>query len=146
MKETGQITGKETFIRQGTGEICELQAMETREPETDANFHKIFLHDFIRVLEQIASQKTMVFCWILEHLTGDNRLLYTYRQIADSMGCSYATAANAMRMLQKEDILHRLADGYYMVNPDVIFKGSYQKRCMARRRFEKELYTKRDGD
>ena len=36
-----------------------------------------------------------------------------------------------MKYLQGADFVRKHGSGYYMVNPDIIYKGSYQRRCIA---------------
>ena len=36
-----------------------------------------------------------------------------------------------MKTLQSADFLRKHETGYYMVNPGIIYKGSYQRRCHA---------------
>ena len=59
-------------------------------------------------------------------------MLYcTYRQIADSSHISYATVAAAMENLLEVDFLRKEGAGKYMANPEIIFWGTYQRRCRA---------------
>ena len=131
MKKKIRVVGTERFVNPSTGEFKDMQIVETSEYEKDSNFHKLFLKDFVSALELVANQKTKLCYWIITNLTKDNLLLYTYRQIADKTGISYATVAETMKILQDADFLRKHKSGYYMVNPGILYKGSYQRRCMA---------------
>lgn len=133
MKKKNRIIGTQSFYNSHTGELVEMQIMDSDVNERDSNFHKLFLRSFVTALEDggIMNQKTSLCFWILSNLTRDNLLLYTYRQIADKKGISYKTVADTMKRLLDTDFLRKHSSGYYMVNPDIIFKGSYQRRCMA---------------
>lgn len=131
MKKKNRVIGTQEFYNSSTGEIVEMQIMETDAYEKDINFHKLFLKNFINALEPIANQKLSLCFWILSNLSKDNLLLYTYRQIADKTGVSYKTVADTMKYLQGADFVRKHGSGYYMVNPDIIYKGSYQRRCIA---------------
>lgn len=131
MKKKTRIIGREQFINQTTGEAVDMQIVESYEAEKDGNFYKLFLKEFIAALSPVANQKTRLCYWIISNLTKENLLLYTYRQIADKTGISYATVADTMKTLQSADFIRKHETGYYMVNPGIIYKGSYQRRCHA---------------
>lgn len=131
MKKTQRIIGTETIVDAQTGEVKKIEYREVDEYEKDSNFHKIFLNQFCSALNVVTNQKTKLVFWILQHLTKKNEILYTYRQIADKTGISYATVAETMKSLQDTDFIRKNSTGYYMVNPDIIYKGSLQRRCMT---------------
>lgn len=140
MKKKNKILGTQSYVNQTTGEIINMQIVETDEYEKDCNFHKLFLRDFVSTLELVANQKTKICYWIISNLTKDNLLLYTYRQIADKTGISYKTVADTMQILQDADFLRKHSSGYYMVNPCIIFKGSYPRRCHAWAVYQEEKH------
>lgn len=113
----------------------DFEIMPTANPDEknmkDMNFYKLFLMGFERVLKRIGNKKTELFLWIIHNMTKDNLLYYSFREISDKSGISYATVAQTMKELHEEDFLRRESSGIYIVNPDVIFKGTYQRRCMA---------------
>lgn len=133
MKKKNRVVGTQSFYNSSTGELVEMQLMESDITEKDSNFHKLFLPQFIAALEEgaILNQKTALCFWILSNLTKDNLLLYTYRQIAEKKGVSYKTVADTMKQLLQTDFIRKHSSGYYMVNPNIVFKGSYQRRCRA---------------
>lgn len=131
MKKVNKVIGTEKYINHRTGEVMEMNVVETDSYEKDSNFHKLFLKDFISALELVANQKTKICLWILSNLTKDNLLLFTYREIADKTGISYATVAETMKTLQDADFLRKHNSGYYIINPNIIFKGTLQRRYTA---------------
>lgn len=134
-KKTVVVTRKKKLYDEETGDYIEMDYVETHDTEKDSNFHKIFLDSFISVLESTsekAGKKLKVLCWILRKINRNSNMLYcTYRQIADSSHISYATVAAAMENLLEADFLRRAGAGKYMANPEVIFWGTYQRRCRA---------------
>lgn len=130
-KTTTRVVGKDLYLNAATGELLEMAVMEVKEQEKDSNFHKIFLNDFIEKLDRVTNQKTKLVFWILSNLTKDNLLLYTYREIADKTGISYGTVADTMKHLLDADFLRKHSSGYYIINPNIIFKGTMQRRCIA---------------
>lgn len=137
MKKKTRIIGTEPYIHQATGELIDLQLVESYEAEKDGNFYKLFLNDFISALDSVANQKIHLCFFLISNLSKDNLLLFTYRQLADKTGISYATVADTMKTLQSADFLRKHETGYYMVNPGIIYKGSYQRRCHALREYAK---------
>lgn len=129
MGKKNQIVGREQYINQSTGELVELDLIESVDYEKDINFYKIFLKKFDTVLDKIGNQKIRVFIWILEHISWDNKLPYTFRQLSKETGTSYAVVAKTMKNLQEIDFLRKHNTGMYIVNPDIIFRGTYQRRC-----------------
>ena len=131
MRKRNKVIGTTSYINRETGEIKEMQVVETDDYEKDSNFHKLFLQDFISALELVANQKTKLCYWIITNMNRDNMLLYSYRQIADKTGISYGTVADTMKTLQETDFLRRHSSNCYIVNPGILFKGTYQRRSIA---------------
>lgn len=146
MRKKQRIIGTETYYKKSTGELVPMDIVESREADTDVNFHKLFLKNFIHALKDVADRKTALCFWILSNLTKENLLLFTYRQIADKTGCSYKTVADTMQVLLNNDFLRRLGSGRYMVNPDIIFKGSYQRRAAALKKYFQAPLTNSPGN
>lgn len=51
MQKQNQVVGTQSFYSATTGEIIEMQLMETDVPERDSNFHKLFLGEFTSALK-----------------------------------------------------------------------------------------------
>ena len=119
---------KQTLVDIDTGEIKEENI--NSEPEKDRNFYKVF-PQFFRTLDHIANQKVRLLIWIIRNLKGLNRLSSSYRHMAKATNISYATVAETMRELQKRDFLRKHNAGYYIINPNIIFKGTRQRRSAA---------------
>lgn len=131
MRKKTKIIGTEEVIIKETGEKKKIIYQEVDEYEKDSNFYKVFLNNFSNALSVVANQKTKLVLWILENITKNNLLLYTYRQISDETGISYATVAETMKTLQNADFMRKHSTSYYMINPDIIFKGKLNRRCFA---------------
>lgn len=131
-KKTGQ---RNKYLEVDTGKTITVDFVEYVEYQKDNNFHKLFLKNFTESLYGIFNKKTALCFWILSNITRDNKLLYTYRQISQKTGYSYKTVADTMQTLLEQDFLCQLGHGHYMVNPNLIFWGSYQRRCIAIREY-----------
>lgn len=103
--------------------------------EADRGFHKIFLPKFINAIGPVGSKQTQVVLWILRHLSSNNELNYSYRQIAKEADVSYQTVVRTMKILQEQDFL-RWNKKVLMVNPDIVFKGRHKVRALVQEKYE----------
>lgn len=111
-----------------TGEKRYFRTTDYRsEGEIDSDFHKVFMKDFLRVMEKVGGQKVKVICCMLKDMTPDNRVIYSYRQIAKRAGVSYQTTARTIDDLIAENFLRR-SGKEMIVNPDILFKGRHGRR------------------
>lgn len=118
--------GTQKFVNSETGEIVELQVQEIA--EKDFNFSKVWMRQYLLTMDLIGNQKIRVANWIIDHLDRDNRLICTFRRIADETGISLFTVRETMSALQEANFLKKIQNGAYMVNADIYFKGGHNKR------------------
>ncbi len=134
-----KVIGTETYIKQETGEIMEMQVMSI--DERDANFHKLWLGHILQSIDLIGNQKTKLAFWILDNLDSENKLTLTYRQIAEKSKVSYQTVYRTMQSLIDSNFLIKINIGAYRVNPDVLFKGGKQNRLNVLIKYQSEKQT-----
>ena len=118
--------GTVTFLNTSTFELEEMQV--TSVEERDFNFQKVWMRHFIQDLDLLGTQKTRVAFWICDNLDRENRLLATNATISEATGISIRTVSTVMTILQEVDFLKKVRNGLYIINPEVIFSGSYGKR------------------
>lgn len=121
-----KFIGVQQFINASTGEIEEFNVTSVQ--ERDFNFHKVWMRNFISTLDIVGNQKTKLCFWIIDNLTKENNLPYTYRQIAERTKISLDTVRVTMKILLDADFLRRQNISNYIVNPDVVYKGSKTDR------------------
>jgi DNA-binding transcriptional regulator YhcF (GntR family) len=121
-----KVVGTQQFVNVRTGEIEDFQV--TSVEERDFNFHKVWMKNFINTLEIVGNQKSKLCFWIIDNLNRDNQLCMTYRQIAEKTHISLDTVRVTMKLLLEADFLRRVNQGCYVVNPDIVFKGSRNGR------------------
>lgn len=131
-----KVIGTETYIKQDTGEITEMNVMSIE--ERDANFHKLWLGHILQSIDLIGNQKTKLAFWILDNLDSENKLTLTYRQIAEKSKVSYQTVHRTMQALIDSDFLVKINIGAYRVNPDVLFKGGKHNRLNVLIKYQSE--------
>lgn len=126
--------GTEQYLNVQTGEVEDFQVMKVE--ERDFNFHKIWMRNFIASIDLVGNQKTRLAFWIIDNLNKENMLTMTYRQIADASGVSLDTVRVTMKILIDSDFLKRLNQGCYIVNPNVVFKGTRNSRLNILQQYE----------
>lgn len=134
-KTKTRIIGKESYLNPMTGELLEMNVIESENPDVDTNFHKLFLRDFLMAMDIVSNQKTKVAYWILDNLTKDNMLIYSYRDIASKTGISYQTVASTIKTLKDADFL-RAEGKNLIINPAIIFKGTASRRANILHRYQ----------
>src|SRR5699024_10481312 len=130
-----KFLGTKEFIDASTGEKVTMQV--TNIEERDANFHKIWLGHMLESLDMIGNQKIRVAMFIMENINKENELIMTYRVIAEKSNTSLQTVSETMKALQESNLLSKIRNGYYRVNPDVIFKGGRNDRMNVLLRYSK---------
>ena len=123
-----KFVGFKEFIDAATGEIIPMQINQVE--DRDFNFHKLWLQMFINGLNGIVNKKMKLAFWIIDHLNKENQLVYTFKRMAEETGLSEYTVILTMKELQNGDppFLKKLQSGVYVVNPDILYKGSHQNR------------------
>lgn len=131
MQQTSKLQrhSSKTLVDPHTGEI--VSAHQITMEEGDFNFHKIWWQNFTETTKQIGNKKIAVMMWLIfSAQKGTNRIYLTQRQIADGCGVSLRTVSTTISELKESEFL-KLAEGYILINPNVIFRGSYDKRLSA---------------
>lgn len=121
-----KFVGTEQFINATTGELIDMTV--TSIEDRDFNFTKIWMKNFIATMDIVGNQKTRFCYWIIDHLNRDNILLGTQRTLAEESGISLQTVNITMKLLMDADFLRKKSSGVYIVNPDIVFKGTKNKR------------------
>ena len=123
-----KFVGTKTLVDPETGEAwaSQINVLEDRA----FNFHKVWLEHLVQALDDISNQRLRLAFWIIDHLDKENKLVMTQRAIAEKSGMGLATVTRTMRALQGGEVpfLQKINSGAYRVNPDVIFKGSFNNR------------------
>ena len=117
-----RVVGTQKFVNVQTGEVEDFQV--TSVEERDFNFHKVWMKNFINTLEIVGNQKSKLCFWIIDNLNKENQLCMTYRQIAEKTKISLDTVRVTMKLLLEADFLRKVNMGCYVVNPDVVYKGT----------------------
>ena len=134
-----KIMGQMPFINATTGEIENFQVTDIE--ERDFNFTKVWMKNFITTLDLVGNQKTKFAYWLINNITKENIIPMTYRVMADKSGISLSTVRDTMGVLLDSGFFKRLSIGCYIVNPDIIFKGTRNARLNILNRYNQAEYV-----
>jgi len=119
----------EVWINKDTGEERDFVVSE-KNVYKDVNFWKIWLPDLLRIMGYVGNKKIIVLTYVLDNISPyDNTFVGTVREIAEKTKSSPTTVQKVLNVLIKDSLfLVRIRTGQYIVNPDVLTKGSHTKR------------------
>lgn len=115
-----------TLIDQETGELVETTEIESK--AKDINFHKIFIAHIIEALDSIGNQKIKLLTFLLAHKNNENQIIMTQRDMAKKSEISLQTVSSTLKLLIQHDFIIKQSASVYLINPNMLFKGSGQKR------------------
>ena len=126
--KTQIAVGHQKYLNQETGEVEDFTVIQ-KNVSADYNFHKIWLQDLLNILDSFGSKKIKVMTYLLGKMRNeDNSVSVTYRSVADDTGISYPTVAATMKEMIEGNVIKRINSGTYQFNPDIIIKGTGNKR------------------
>lgn len=111
-----------------TGEVMHVDQI-TKMVYGTKNFWKCYLMDFLTVLGILDSKQVDIFIYIVENTNqSNNTFLGTYDKIAKDVGVSRPTIAKIMKKLQENNFVKRIQNGAWLVNPNILMRGTDAKR------------------
>lgn len=134
-----KVVGTEEYINARTGELEQMQV--TSIEDRDFNFTKMWMKNFISTLDIVGNQKTRLCFWIIDHVDKENRLIGTYRTIASQSGMSLDTVRITMKLLMDADFMRKAQNGVYVINPNLVFKGTRNARMNVLNQFTSAEYV-----
>lgn len=117
-----KVIGTQQYVNTATGEVLDFQVNEIE--ERDFNFTKIWMKSLISTMELVGNQKTRLAYWLIDNLDKENKITLTLRQISAKTGISLETVRLTMKILMDADFLRRINISAYIVNPDIVFRGT----------------------
>lgn len=99
-------------------------------------FHIVWLKELSKLLKTIGNQKIRVFCYIIDNIDTNNKLITSIRKMARELDMSTKTVSVALHSLKKLDYIVQIQDGAYMLSPRLLLQGKAPKK----RRLLKEYY------
>lgn len=127
-KKNQVVVGTAQYVNQQTGEVEDFTVI-TKNVSKDFNWHKVWLQDVLNILDSFGNKKIIVLTYLLKNMRNeDNSISGSYRTIAEKCNVSYPTVALVMKELIESNVIKKLDTATYIFNPDLISKGSSEKR------------------
>ena len=121
-----KIVGKEIFISKKTGKE---ESFNVIEKYVDTNFYKIWLLDLLGVLDIIGNKKMKVVDYLFSNMRReDNTISATQRAISKETNVSIVVVSQTLKILRETNFLKKIQNGLYMINPDLVVRGTAGKR------------------
>lgn len=133
-----KYSGIQGYINADTGEYKEMYVTDVE--DRDFNFSKVWMKNFLLAMDIVGNQKTKVAFWIIDHAKG-NMVIGTQRELAEEIGVSIQTLNSTFKLLMDADFLRRKQSGVYVINPDLVFKGTRQARLNILSEYHKAEYV-----
>lgn len=125
--QTDQIV---TIANPATGELDNYEYSLVRKIEGDFDFHKIFIYNFIDSIGHLGNSILRVAMWLVKNKNKENMVLTTAENIAKQLKICNKTAYESLKILTENNFMQKPkgSKGVYVINPDIIFKGSNASR------------------
>lgn len=121
-----------------TGEIVDVTQI-TKVVHGTKQFWKLYLIDFMKVLDIMESKQLDVLIHILEHTDPKTNLyIGTYKEISKRCNVSQPTIATVMRKLQKVGFIAKKQNGVYRISAKFLHKGDERKQAILLSYFNAE--------
>lgn len=115
-----------------------IEALMVRKKVKKDFFYKVWLADLMQILDLLGNKKMLVLEYLFAKMDNDNKIVATHRRIAKDLDISVKTVSDTLSMLQKENVLRKLQNGVYQLNPRVIFFGDSKKQDYLLIEYQKE--------
>lgn len=137
--KTGVELTNEEFVNIKTGEVVSASTFIMR--NVDFNFDKIWLFHLAEAYDLIGGKSVEILNFLMENRNSENLTICTQRGISKSLEVSLDTVTRVMTKLKEKNVISMPQQGVYRINPDIIFKGSNDKRMRILLEYRKEKET-----
>ena len=116
------------IVDKSTGQLLDVTKI-TKTYGDRKSFWKVYLHDFLSMLDIMDSKQVEIMVYILDNTSGkDNVFLGTYTKIARECDVSKPTIATVMKKLQRNGYISLIQNGAWRISPNLMIKGDETKR------------------
>ncbi len=83
----------------------------------------------MNILDLLGGKKLEILKYLLSKINNiDNTIIARYDDIIKDLKVSRQTVSSTLKILREANFIRKIANGVYMVNPDIIVKGSGSKK------------------
>ncbi len=117
---------RETWVNAETGEEREFSVIDTE--VADIDFKKVWLANILSVVDIMGNDRIRFMIWVLDEMDWRNQIYGTYEDFAKKAGMSKSTVYRAMKDLATANVIRKVTNSVYVVNPELCFRGKHQGR------------------
>lgn len=141
----GPIKVSDQLIDISTGEILLNSTIKNR----DKNFYKFWLDNLMPYMEENYTKKEILFFKLVKLMDRQNKINLTIKDMCKKVDLSDRFLRNELKELIRKDVIRKIKNGTYMLNPDVIYKSTTEHRAIALKEYygiaeSKELIQERE--
>jgi hypothetical protein len=90
---------------------------------------KLFTDEFASALLSISNNMRLnIFCHLLCNLDFNNHFTGTARKVANAVNTTERTVQSTFKVMFAKDVMRKVQNGVYMINPTLLAKGDDNKR------------------
>lgn len=134
-KKNQTVIGKQEYINPETGELELFNVVSQK--SGDFNFEKIWIGHLLEALNVLGNKKVLVLQWMLKNKDNKNQIIGTHRGIAEDCKVSLPVVTETFKLLMEINAIKKVQNGVYLLNPEIVFKGSGEQRMNILLRYEK---------
>lgn len=122
------------YVDPTTGEVESFKLK--KQEDRDFNFYKYWPNNLIEFKKNATLQERDFFDWLRENSNRDNLVVATYKVMAKRYKHSYRFVEKTIHKLIDTNVIVKVQNGVYLINPNVIFKGSTTRRHQIREQYK----------
>lgn len=121
MADEEMVVGGWSLINDTTGEIRKVVVFDKN--NRSEKWDKVYAKSLAMLLEITGDEKTMVLAFLIRNMDYENRIHETMKTISQGTGVSKTTVNITMQLLQKNNYIHKIRNGFWRFSPHVIVNG-----------------------
>jgi DNA-binding XRE family transcriptional regulator len=135
-KRKVRVLGHEQWVNVDTGEAKDVQNIEIE--DGDFNFDKVWLTHLAYAIDLISNQKIKVLMALWKLKNYENKVTISQPDLAKQANVSLQTVNRTMRALIEAGFVQMIYPTVYRINPNIVFKGSYNNRLAILIQYKKD--------
>jgi DNA-binding transcriptional regulator YhcF (GntR family) len=129
------VTEDWQLVNKKTGEVRDLVAFTDDKKE---RWEKVYAKNLAELLNIAGDERTQVIAYLIKEKDYKNRVMGTIRSVAKETGVSTATVNRTFQILQENNFLHKIQNGFWRFSPHIMVNGSHATMMATLREWEQE--------
>lgn len=114
------ITPQYSLINNETGEIVKLDVLVN---PNKMKWQKVYAKNLAHMLDLVGDEKTKIIAYLIKKKDYENRVIATMRTIAADTCVSTTTVNKVLKIMQKNNYIHKIQNGVWRFAPHVMVTG-----------------------